>query len=219
MNMNVLTIEGLRAGYGGRSVAHLPQLSLTAGEACLLRGASGSGKTTLLYAIAGFGGVLGGSVRVGNMDPYSLTESARDRWRGDQIGIVFQTLNLVKSLSVMENVLLGAFVSGRAQDAARAGELLERLGIADLRHKSAARISQGQAQRVAIARALLNRPALLLADEPTSSLDHAAAVAAMDLLTSLCRESGAALVVATHDERIGHGFDHQITLGGAAWRV
>lgn len=212
----MITVSDLQVGYGRLPVARLPQLSLAASEMCLVRGPSGSGKTTLLSAIAGLGGVLSGSVSIDGVDPYALSEGARDAWRGAAIGMVFQTLHLVKSLSVVENVLLGAFASGRAQEEGRAAELLEQLGLAHMKDASAARISQGQAQRVAIARALLGRPALLLADEPTSSLDSAAALAAMDLLTSLCRESGAALIVATHDERIAHGFDQQINLGGPA---
>lgn len=212
----MLNVTNLQTGYEGKVVVTLPSLKIEKGQKCLIRGESGSGKTTLLYAIAGLGEIRGGSVNVEQTDIYSLDESARDKFRGEKIGIVFQTLHLVKSLTVLENILLGSFVNKREQNIARAEELLKRLGISELRDRPAPAISQGQAQRVAIARALLNRPTLLLADEPTSGLDGKSARQVVSLLKSLSAETGATLLVSSHDERIQSEFDQTINLGEAA---
>lgn len=212
----MLAVKDLKAGYGGKTVVTLLALTVEKGHKFLIRGESGSGKTTLLYAIAGLGEINGGSVTIEQTDIYGLNEGARDRFRGEKIGIVFQTLHLVKSLTVLENILLGSFVNKREQNTAWAEELLKRLGIAELRDRPATDISQGQAQRVAIARALLNKPALLLADEPTSSLDNKSATAVIALLKSLSAETGATLLISSHDDRIAGEFDQTIVLGEAA---
>lgn len=213
----MLEIKDLAAGYDDTDiVVRLPALTLGRGQSCLLQGASGSGKSTLLHAIAGLGPVMRGTVKIDGEDMNLPDAAARDDLRGRKIGIVFQALHLVKSLTVRENVLLSATVTGRAADAARADELLLRLGIEALAEKPAGEISQGQAQRVAIARALLTRPALLLADEPTSSLDDLNAARVAKLLAELAAENGAALVVASHDARITPLFTHVIPVGAAA---
>lgn len=212
----MLTINNLKAGYDGKTVVYLKAFNVDKGKKCLIRGTSGSGKTTLLYAIAGLGQVQGGTVSVARTDVYKLSEGERDRFRGQNLGIVFQTLHLVKSLTVLENILLGSFVNKREQNAPYARELLARLGIAELADRPASDISQGQAQRVAIARALLNKPALLLADEPTSSLDSKSALQVIALLKSLSAETGATLLVSSHDDRIQNEFDQTLEMGVAA---
>lgn len=212
----MLTINNLKAGYGDKTVVDLKVLDVEKGKKCLIRGESGSGKTTLLYAIAGIGHVQGGTISIAGTDVYKLSEGARDRFRGEKIGIVFQTLHLVKSLTVLENILLGSFVNKREQNAAYAKELLARLGIVELADRPASDISQGQAQRVAIARALLNKPPLLLADEPTSSLDSKSALQVIALLKALSAETGATLLVSSHDDRIQNEFDQILEIGEAA---
>jgi putative ABC transport system ATP-binding protein len=212
----MLTINNLKAGYGDKTVVDLKSFTIEKGKKCLIRGTSGSGKTTLLYAIAGLGDIHGGTVSVAGTDVYKLSEGERDRFRGEKLGIVFQTLHLVKSLTVLENILLGSFVNKREQNVAWAKELLARLGIAELADRPASEISQGQAQRVAIARALLNKPALLLADEPTSSLDTKSALQVIALLKSLSAETGATLLVSSHDDRIRNEFDQTLEMGVAA---
>lgn len=212
----MLTINNLKAGYNGKTVVDLKAFHVEQGKKCLIRGASGSGKTTLLYAIAGLGDIQNGTVSVEGTDIYKLSEGERDRFRGQKLGIVFQTLHLVKSLTVLENILLGSFVNKREQNAPYAKELLSRLGIAELPARPASDISQGQAQRVAIARALLNKPALLLADEPTSSLDSKSALQVIALLKTLSAETGAILLVSSHDDRIQHEFDQILEMGVAA---
>lgn len=210
---NMLNIENLAAGYGDHSVISLIELNLSPGQTCLIRGPSGSGKTTLLHTIAGFLPPRSGTVCIEGVSIYSLTEGKRDNFRGRRIGIIFQTLHLMKSLSVKENLELASYACGRAHDLQQANDLLEKLGIIALQDKPAMKISQGQAQRVAIARALLGGPSLILADEPTSSLDDKACAETGRLLKDLCKETNAVLIISSHDARIGSDFDQIITLG------
>lgn len=197
-----LEVEALEAGYGGRAVARLPALRVGAGEAALLLGPSGSGKTTLLLAMAGLAQWTSGRVLVAGEDVSALRGAARDRWRGRNVGLVFQDIHLVEGLSVLDNLLLAPFAAGVGQDRARALQLLERLGLAAVARRRAETLSRGQAQRAAIARATLLRPKLILADEPTASLDDAATEIVARLLLDAAAETGAALVIATHDGRL-----------------
>ena len=190
------------AGYAGLPVARLASLEVREGETALLLGPSGSGKTTLLLAMAGLAQVLGGTVRIDDADLAAMGAPARDRFRGRSIGLVFQDLNLIPGLTTLENVLLAPFAAGAAQDRGRALELLDELGLADRAHRPAETLSRGQAQRAAIARAMLMRPRLILADEPTASLDDASCDRVAALLARAAKETGAALVIATHDLRL-----------------
>jgi putative ABC transport system ATP-binding protein len=198
----MLTVEGLIAGHGRRRLARLPSLTVEAGRATLLLGPSGSGKTTLLLAIAGLADVFEGQVKVGDVDVAALDGGARDRFRGRAIGLIFQDLHLIAGLSTLDNVLLAPFATGARQDRARALALLDELGLADRAHRPAETLSRGQAQRAAIARAMLLEPRLILADEPTASLDDQACARVADLLLRAASETGAALVIATHDLRL-----------------
>lgn len=198
----MLVVENLVAGYGGTALARLPELRVEAGRSALLLGPSGSGKTTLLLAIAGLADILGGTVRIGDVEPKALTARARDRFRGRQIGLVLQDLHLIAGLSTLENLLLAPFAAGAPQDRARALALLDELGLGALVNRRAETLSRGQAQRAAIARAMLLQPKLILADEPTASLDDGACALVGDLLIRAAAETGAALVIATHDTRL-----------------
>ncbi len=198
----MLRAADLRAGYGGRAVARLERLTVGEGETALLLGPSGSGKTTLLLAMAGLAQVVGGELRVDETDVAALSGRARDHFRGRNIGLVFQDLNLIPGLSALDNVMLAPFAAGARQDRARAAELLDELGLAAAAHRPAETLSRGQAQRTAIARAMLMRPRLILADEPTASLDDEACARVAALLDRAARETGAALVIATHDGRL-----------------
>jgi putative ABC transport system ATP-binding protein len=208
-----LFVDGLRAGYGGRAVAGLDRLEIARGEAALLIGPSGSGKTTLLLAIAGLAEQMAGTVIVGGTAPASLRRHELDVFRGREIGFVFQSIHLVTGLTLLENVLLAGFASGLKQDVSRARQLLERLGLSAEADKQAQTLSRGQAQRAAIARALLLRPTLVLADEPTASLDDASCEAVTSLLRSSASEEGAALLVATHDQRLREHFPTAVPVG------
>ena len=198
----MLTVEGLVAGYGTQALARLQALQVEAGSSALLLGPSGSGKTTLLLAMAGLADVLEGSVKLEATELAGLAPRARDRVRGRSIGLVFQDLHLVPGLTTLENLLLAPYAAGLPQDRARALALLDELGLAPLAHKPAETLSRGQAQRTAIARAMLLGPKLILADEPTASLDDEACDRVWGLLTRAAAETGAPLVVATHDGRL-----------------
>ncbi len=177
---------------------------LQPGETLAVVGPSGSGKSTLLHVLGTLERPTAGTVTLGGSDLYSLPEKALARLRNERIGFVFQDHYLLPQYSLLENVLMPALAFRREQAGARqrGAELLARVGLADrLRHRPA-ELSGGERQRAAIARALLNRPALLLCDEPTGSLDHATAAAATDLLFELQRQEGAMLVVATHSREL-----------------
>ncbi len=215
MGKNMLKLSPLLIGYAGKPVLSFAGMELAHGSQCLLTGPSGSGKTTLLYAIAGLMDVMEGNIALKGTSITSLPQSARDRFRASHMGIVFQTLHLVKSLSVFDNLMLASCVAGLPQEKKRALELLERLGIADKKDAMPHMLSQGQAQRVAIARAVLHKPALLLADEPTSSLDDGTCAAVIELLKKLANETGSTLILSTHDNRVKPHFTQVISLGAA----
>jgi ABC-type lipoprotein export system ATPase subunit len=212
----MLTINNLKAGYDGKAVVEIAELSLSAGEHCLILGKSGSGKTTLLYALAGVLKSLSGEITLGTQAITALSGAALDSFRGKNIGIIYQTLHMAAALSVLENILLVQYAAGVPQDAAKAEKLLASLGLLDHRHKKPEELSQGQQQRVAIARAAINSPKLILGDEPTSALDDEACDAVMKLLLDTAMASGASLIIATHDARIKKHFTKTITLGGVA---
>jgi putative ABC transport system ATP-binding protein len=157
---------------------------------------------------------MAGTITVGGTDLTTLSEAALDHFRGRRIGMIFQTLHLMRSLSVLDNLLLASYVAGLPQKREHARQLLAELGIAEKADALPEALSQGQAQRVAIARAVLHRPALILADEPTSSLDDEACAVVIGLIRQVARETGAALVISTHDSRVKEHFNQIIQLGG-----
>lgn len=212
----MLLAEGLEAGRGDRPVARLSALSVKAGEAALLLGPSGAGKTTLLLALAGLAKSFSGRVRIAETDILALRGAALDRFRGRHVGFVFQDIHLLPGLSALDNLLLSPFAAGVAQDRERARALLTSLGLGDKADRAAERLSRGEAQRAAIARAMLLRPQLILADEPTASLDDPAAEAVASLLLQAAAETGAALVVATHDARLKARIANQVMVEAAA---
>ncbi|MDB5495473.1 MAG: ABC-type transport system ATPase component [Phenylobacterium sp.] len=212
----MLLAEDLEAGRGDRPVARLSALSVKAGEAALLLGPSGAGKTTLLLALAGLAKSFSGRVRIADTDILALRGAALDRFRGRHIGFVFQDIHLLPGLSALDNLLLSPFAAGVAQDRERARALLASLGLGDKAERAAERLSRGEAQRAAIARAMLLRPQLILADEPTASLDDPAADSVATLLLQAAAETGAALVVATHDARLKARIANQVMVEAAA---
>lgn len=205
-----LQIDALSHRYtpGQPPALIVPELLLASGEQVVLTGSSGSGKSTLLHLIAGLMDPSEGTIRVAGTDLHALRGHARDRFRGRTIGMVFQTHHLLMGFSAQENVMAALMFSGipRGAHRARARALLDTLGIATPDQR-AERLSVGQQQRVAIARALACDPTLVLADEPTASLDPDNARAALDLLQQACRSSGAALLCVTHDTSLVERFD------------
>ena len=192
-----------------------PDLVVPRGASCAIVGPSGSGKTTLLHLIAGLLTPKRGSIHVAGERVDTASQRQRDRLRGRSIGIVLQQLRLVASLSALDNLLLAQRLSGRRVDREAAVQRLNALGLGQrLQHRPRA-LSQGEAQRVAIARALLGQPALLLADEPTSSLDDSNAQRVLELLTEQAAQHNSALVIVTHDARVRGRLDQEIELAGA----
>lgn len=212
-----LEIEGLRFAYrrhaGGvaatdRFELRVDRFELPAGEQALLAGPSGAGKSTLLALIAGLLEPDAGSIRVGGDAITALNGAARDLFRGRRIGMIFQTFNLIHGFSARENVELALLATGAARrdQRSRAEALLRELGLTRP-DAPIDELSVGQQQRVAVARAVACRPALVLADEPTASLDPPTAATAMDLIQRVCREAGAALLCTSHDPEMRRRFE------------
>ncbi|MEO0479143.1 MAG: ABC transporter ATP-binding protein [Planctomycetota bacterium] len=176
------------------------ELTIVDREQVALIGRSGSGKSTLLNMIAGIVRPSSGSVRVAGRELSEMSESERDRFRGEHIGMVFQTFNLLQPFNAVENVLLGATFGRKAPGTReRALELLTTVGLGDRLHHRPGQLSVGQMQRVAICRALINQPALILADEPLGNQDPETGREVLDLLLRLAREEGRTVVMVTHD--------------------
>lgn len=206
--LNMLKMENVTLGYGNKPVIHLDKLILPEGGQCLITGASGGGKTTLLYAIAGLIPVIDGTITINGIDIGKLRETEMDHFRGINLGIIFQTLHLMRSLTVMENLLLASYAVSVLPKLTHIEEILRRLDIYDKRDAYPHNLSQGQAQRVAIARAVLHRPKLIIADEPTSSLDDKNCSSVIAIIKEVAKETEAALLIATHDSRIKAHFSN-----------
>ncbi|MEX2316701.1 MAG: ABC transporter ATP-binding protein [Pirellulales bacterium] len=208
----MLLVENVKKSYrqpdGTRlPILDVPRLAVAAGEQVVIRGRSGGGKTTLLNVIAGLATADEGRVVVHGADVTRLPEVVRDRFRARHIGFVFQTFNLLDGFSALENVLLGMTFTGQRRDTQRATELLTRVGLAQrLTHKPAA-LSVGEQQRVAVARALVNRPVLLLADEPTANIDPGHQQQVIDLLREVCRAEKVAMLLVTHSPEVSGQFE------------
>jgi ABC-type lipoprotein export system ATPase subunit len=198
----MFSIQNLTHAYNGSTVLSVALWQAEQGAQWLMLGPSGSGKTTLLHVLAGILRPTAGQVTVADQDMIALSPSAMDHFRGKHIGIVLQRLHLIDSLTVMKNLLLAQYMAGEAQDTARVREVLASLDMGDKADARPHELSHGQAQRVAVVRAVVNKPKLLLADEPTSNLDDIRCVQVLDLLLAQARACGATLVIATHDQRI-----------------
>jgi putative ABC transport system ATP-binding protein len=186
---------------GGRPLAVLRDVSfgVPQGAFVAIVGPSGSGKTTLLGLLAGLDLATRGTVLLDGQDLGALDEDARARLRGAKVGFVFQSFQLIPTLTALENVQVPLELRGEPDAAPRARELLERVGLSGRGHHFPAQLSGGEQQRVAIARAFVNAPRILFADEPTGNLDAATGARIVELLESLNRESGTTIVLVTHD--------------------
>jgi putative ABC transport system ATP-binding protein len=213
----MLLVENVKKSYrepdGTRlEILDIPRLEVAIGEQLVIRGRSGGGKTTLLNAIAGLTTVDAGRISVNGIDITRIPEVGRDRFRARHVGFVFQTFNLLPGFSALENVLLGMTFTGQPRDPARASYLLGRVGLEHrLTHKPAA-LSVGEQQRVAVARALVNRPVLLLADEPTANIDPAHQQQVIDLLRDVCRAENVAMLLVTHADDVASQFERVVHL-------
>jgi len=198
----MIAVRGLAHRYGAAPALRVAEWRVAQGERWAVLGPSGSGKTTLLHVLAGLVRPTEGEVEVSGQSLGKLAGATLDRWRGATVGIVLQALHLVRHLSVRDNLRLAQYLAHLPQDDTRIQDTLASLGVADKAGRRPPELSQGERQRVAIARAVVNRPKLLLADEPTANLDDAAAALAVDLLAEQAGRHGATLVVATHDARV-----------------
>ncbi len=208
----MLRLENIKKGFtepGGQPlpILDIERFEVAAGEQVVLVGRSGCGKTTLLHVVSGIIRPDSGSVVIAGVDICRLAEPARDRFRADKLGYVFQTFNLLPAFTALENVLLGMSFASHRMDPARATHLLERVGLSHRLHHKPAMMSVGEQQRVAVARALANHPDLLLADEPTANVDARHQQQIIDLIRQTCREEKIALVLVTHTADVMEQFD------------
>ena len=213
-----LAVSGLARAFsqGGRTIDVLRgvDLTLAPGEIVALLGPSGSGKSTLLQAVGLLEGGFSGSIRVAGEEASRLDDNGRTRLRREAIGFVYQFHHLLPDFTAEENVVLPQLIRGQDPRPAldRARILLDALGLAERRDHRPAQLSGGEQQRVAVARALANRPALVLADEPTGNLDEKNADRVLDQFLRLVRGEGAAALVATHNERLAERMDRVVRL-------
>lgn len=212
LHMNAVTVAF--AGLASPALS-IDRLDLAAGAHLVVTGASGSGKSTFVNIITGLERPTSGTVRWGDTDLSALSESRRDRWRGRTVGLVMQDFHLFPGLSALDNALLPARLSGAAdaETIARARDLLATVGLTRPQQKIET-MSRGEMQRVAVARALVRRPAVIVADEPTASLDASSGAEVGDLLFRLAERDGSTLIVVSHDPALIDRFETRITLIG-----
>lgn len=215
LNAPALEISSLQFRYlpQGELVVDVPALTLARGEQLLLTGGSGTGKSTLLSLIAGLMDPTAGRINLAGRNIHALKGAARDEYRGRHLGMIFQTFNLLHGFSALENVMVALMFSDvpRSVHRPRAEALLKHLGIERI-DAPPHELSVGQQQRVAVARAVVTKPALVLADEPTASLDPENAVSAIELIQQVCRENGAALLCVSHDPTMKDRFARRESL-------
>ncbi|WP_171174166.1 MULTISPECIES: ABC transporter ATP-binding protein [unclassified Ruegeria] len=210
----LLTIDRVQKTYpGGRPVLRDVSLDLDQGQTLALTGESGSGKSTLLNLAAALDSFDGGEITLGDTRFSTLDDAGRARLRRNQVSLVFQQFNLIPSLNVAQNLSFHARLAG-VEDTTWNSHLAERLGLSDLLGRFPENLSGGQQQRVAIGRAMAARPNLLLADEPTGNLDETASETVLDLMLSLVADTGAALLLVTHSQKIAGRLDRQVKLSG-----
>ncbi|MCU1769551.1 ABC transporter ATP-binding protein [Pseudomonas protegens] len=211
----MLEVQGVFKSYatpqGPLAVLQGVDLHLGQGSSLALMGESGSGKSTLLHLVAGLDQVDAGSIRIGAQRLERMSESQLANWRRTEVGLVFQQFNLIGSLRVEDNLGFQARLAGRFDPRWQA-QLVERLGLGDLLRRYPEQLSGGQQQRVALGRALASRPGLLLADEPTGSLDETTSDQVLDLLLELLADSPTSLLMVTHSQRVASRLQHTVVL-------
>jgi putative ABC transport system ATP-binding protein len=198
----MIQTRGLRYRYPGGAELVFPDVDVPRSQVLLLSGPSGCGKSTWLSLVAALVQPTAGTLTVAGQPLAALTQTAADAWRAKAIGFLPQKLHLSSALTVQQNLALVFWAAGVAENTERIRAVLDSLGVGPLAQRKPSQLSGGQAQRVALARAVLQNPQLLLADEPTASLDDEAAADAVGLLLTTARNHGATLVIATHDARV-----------------
>lgn len=207
----MIQTAGLAYRYGAGAEILFPDIDVAQGSVLLLKGPSGSGKSTWLALAAALLRPSAGQIRVAGQELAALPKIAGDAWRAHSIGFLPQKLHLSEALTVAGNLAMAQWAAGTPDNRQRVQDILETLGLLELAERRPSQLSGGQAQRVALARALLRQPKVILADEPTASLDDDAAEAALSLLSNSARRAGASLVVATHDSRVAAALPSAIT--------
>ncbi|HKL40519.1 MAG TPA: ATP-binding cassette domain-containing protein [Cryomorphaceae bacterium] len=208
----VLRTSELSHTYSSEEKISFPDMITEKGKHLLISGRSGVGKTTLLHLLGGLTSVQSGRIWIEEQEMSSMSKSKRDAFRGKHIGFVFQQASFIQSLNVLDNVLASQYFGAKKVNRDFALSLLAELGIAGYAKKKTNELSGGERQRLAIARALSTSPDVVLADEPTSSLDDANAMKVLDLLVSEAEQNGATLVIVTHDNRLKSKFENQVEL-------
>jgi ABC-type lipoprotein export system ATPase subunit len=208
----MLKANHLKYSYNSTRTLSFPDIDCKKGEQWLILGQSGSGKTTLLHLLGGLLSPQSGQINIDNSDITQLSSSVLDKFRGKNIGIIFQTAHFVKALTVEENLLLAQQLAGLKPDKSLIFNYLNRLNLEDKLKSKPDELSVGEQQRVNIIRALINTPSVILADEPTSALDDTNAAEVIQLLETQAREANATLLIVTHDGRMKNYFSNQIHL-------
>ncbi len=208
----MLKTRSLRFAYNESTEFRFPDIELEAGQNLLVLGESGIGKTTFLHLIAGLLHPNSGSIELMGTSFQNLTSSDLDRFRGKHIGLVFQRPHFIQALTVQENLAMVQYLAGKVQDKKRIKEVLSGLGLEKKLKENPQQLSQGEQQRAAIAIAVINNPQLILADEPTSSLDDKNCTKVADLLKEQAAATGAQLIIITHDQRLKDQFQNTLTL-------
>lgn len=208
----MITTKNLEFQYENTTRFKFPDISCQASEVLLITGASGVGKTTLLHLLSGLLQSNSGEIIIDNSVLNNFSSAQLDTFRGKNIGIILQQNHFVEAFTVLENVVLASWLASGRKQTQKAKQILIQLGLEKQTHKLPAQLSVGQQQRVSIARALINNPKVILADEPTSSLDDANTFVVSDLLEKIAKEFQTALVIVTHDSRLKDKFSNQISL-------
>lgn len=208
----MISTLNLKFSYGNKVQFQFPDISCQASNVLLITGASGVGKTTLLHLLSGLLKPSDGQVVIDESNLTNLSDAKLDAFRGQNIGIVLQQNHFVESFTVLENVVLASWLASGKHATENATAILTQLGLENQMKKFPSQLSVGQQQRVSIARALINNPKVILADEPTSSLDDENTIIVADLLQNIAKDFKTALIIVTHDSRLKNRFSNQITL-------
>jgi ABC-type lipoprotein export system ATPase subunit len=208
----MVKVNGLTYNYSSEVQLKFPDFSLSKGEQALILGQSGCGKTTLLHLLSGLLKPNSGVIDVENENILNMSGARLDKFRGANIGIVFQTPHFIEALTVKENLTLTQTLAGKSKNVAKIKSLLLDLGVESKLNSKLNTLSVGEKQRVSIARALINSPALILADEPTSALDDENCNAVLKLVREQAKKHNSTLLIVTHDNRLKDQFDKRIEL-------